>query len=205
MKELKLHGKLAAGRFAVVDDNDFGYINQFRWFFNGRYIYRRNCTNSSLPKTVLLHREIMGFPVGKLVDHEDRNPFNNTKRNLRVCSSSQNNVNRGKINGTINNFKGVNRSGNGAFKAEIKFGGKQIYIGSFYSELYASYAFDIASLIINEEFSSLNHDIDYSLNLNHWIELIEFNRTGNKNGHNFVEKVKKIGDSRRNERTQQES
>jgi hypothetical protein len=55
-----------------------GYI---RGNVNGKYLY--------------LHHLIMGNPKkGEEVDHIDRNTLNNTRKNLRIVSSSKNHINR---------------------------------------------------------------------------------------------------------------
>ena len=47
------------------------------------------------------------WPEGKEVDHKDRNKQNNSWTNLRVCTSSQNSMNKGLIKTNTSGAKGV--------------------------------------------------------------------------------------------------
>lgn len=53
-------------------------------------------------KLGLLHRYIVDCPSGKIVDHIDRNTFNNQKSNLRMCTYKINNINRNKCSSYTN-------------------------------------------------------------------------------------------------------
>lgn len=71
----------------------------------------------------------------KYCDHEDRNPFNNRKYNLRHATSSENSQNRGLQSNNRSGYTGVYlepRTGN--WYVQIKINGKQVHIGTFYSK-----------------------------------------------------------------------
>jgi hypothetical protein len=92
MKEIKL----TQGQVALVDDEDFEKINQFKWFAakKGKTFYAtRNITVNGKRKSALMHWYIMD---GKSIDHIDRNGCNNCRNNLRFCTHQENQMNNRK-------------------------------------------------------------------------------------------------------------
>lgn len=78
-----------------------------------------------------LHRYLINAPSGKVVDHIDRNPLNNRKTNLRICTQSDNAKNVGLRENTITGVKGIYRDKKkGRFHAAICVNKKKIYIGA---------------------------------------------------------------------------
>ncbi len=74
---------LTQGKFALVDDADFEYLNQFHWCYsNSGYAMRY--------KAILMHREILGTPKGFDTDHINYNKLDNRRSNLRIATKSQN-------------------------------------------------------------------------------------------------------------------
>ena len=62
-----------------------------------------------------------GFPAdGMVIDHRDRNPFNNVFSNLRLCTQRQNTWNQGLRKGNTSGVKGVNLLPTGRFHARIR-------------------------------------------------------------------------------------
>ncbi len=104
MKLIELVGKNGSivGNYAMVDDADYEWLNQWKWHCGGNgtgYAVR----SFPIPKTegiqkfkqVPMHRLIMQVSDPKIhVDHEDHNGFNNQRNNLRIATSSQNGANR---------------------------------------------------------------------------------------------------------------
>ncbi|MCK9461456.1 MAG: HNH endonuclease [Proteobacteria bacterium] len=94
--------KLTQGKYAIVDDKDFEYLNQFKWSFSGRYAQR-----VSRGKHIYMHRLILDFPSGVDIDHINCDKLDNRKSNLRVCTRSQNNANLPKPSHNTSGYKGV--------------------------------------------------------------------------------------------------
>jgi len=78
---------LTQGKFAQVDDEDFEYLNQWKWFalkdaqtfYAARGIY--------LKGNILMHRQLLGLTNSEVKgEHKDRNGLNNQKENLRVAT-----------------------------------------------------------------------------------------------------------------------
>lgn len=102
---------LTQNQHAMVDDDDFDYLNQFKWYAHKKKtdntFYARRCMyiSSSLEKTITMHFDILKV---KNADHIDGDGLNNQKSNLRKASYQQNNANRRKTKiVTSSAYKGV--------------------------------------------------------------------------------------------------
>lgn len=84
MKQIKV-GKL----FALVDDHDFEWLNQFKWALDKGYAY-----GYVKEKHVYMHSLILQTPKGMFSDHINRNRLDNRRENLRIVSHAENNKNR---------------------------------------------------------------------------------------------------------------
>lgn len=88
--KIELHGKLGAGKYVLVDDDDYEKYSKLKWNLSDTgYAVRKN-----KGKTTRLHREIMNCPDGKVVDHLNGNRLDCRKNNLRICSQKDNARNR---------------------------------------------------------------------------------------------------------------
>ena len=91
MKEIQLTN----GKIALVDDEDYEYINQFTWHSNSDG-YATRCAwieGTRTSKRYYMHRLIMNTPKGMFTDHINRDRLDNRKSNLRICNASQNRAN----------------------------------------------------------------------------------------------------------------
>jgi len=153
MKELKLSNTSVV---ACVDEEDFERLSAFNWCLSGHpgrfSIQRTNTYNKhiSLASEIMHQRKVM-------FDHRDRNPFNNTKANLRECSYSQNGMNRKKKSGCSSVYKGVSWcSATSKWRAHIKINGNLISLGCFREEKEAAKAYNNKALELFKEFANLN-------------------------------------------------
>jgi hypothetical protein len=93
--------------FALVDDEDFSYINQWKWFNHYGYArrskYRGGGAKNRKYKVIHMHRLIMQCPEGLQVDHINGDTLDNRRNNLRIVTASDNAKNRG---GSSNNTSG---------------------------------------------------------------------------------------------------
>lgn len=92
---LSKKGKHAGKYSAMVDDEDYSYLNQWNWTVliqkNTCYAYRNDYSDGRRKKKiVLMHRAILQAEEKYDVDHSDHNGLNNQRSNLRLCSTSQN-------------------------------------------------------------------------------------------------------------------
>lgn len=132
MKEIML----TQGKVALVDDEDYERLNQFKWyasFERGRFYAAKGVWNEGKHTTIRMHREIMNNPTGMDIDHINNNGLDNCKENLRICYRQQNMQNQRKAQQRNKlRIKGVHwREDAKKFRAGIKSNGKQIWLGYF--------------------------------------------------------------------------
>jgi phenylalanyl-tRNA synthetase alpha subunit len=167
--------ELTQGKVALVDDEDFDYLNQWKWHAarqrTGRFYAKRGKSIDGHVKNIWLHRIIMKTPPGLTVDHIDHDGLNCQKSNLRNCTISQNSKNRTPIgktkylgvsprskfqktklkDGTVKIYRNTP-----AYKAFIKSEKGRIYLGKYKDPIKAARAYDRAAKIIYGEFANLN-------------------------------------------------
>ncbi len=142
------HIPLTQGKFAIVDDEDYDYLMQWKWFAakdKNTYYAKRNQVVAEIKfgekrTTLSMHRIIMKTPIGMEVDHRDHNGINNRKKNMRNCSHMHNLQNKISIIGT-SQYKGVYKRGC-KWIAAIRHNRKIRHIGIYLSEETAAKAYD---------------------------------------------------------------
>lgn len=156
MKEIPL----THGLVALVDDEDFEWLSQWRWAARkGRNTFyaMRQVGKYPFDKNVHMHREIMQTPNGMVTDHIDKNGCNNQRSNLRVCTDTQNKANRGKQCNNTSGFKGVTwNKYEGRWVSKIEVSGKTLSLGYFSDPEIAARAYDEAAKKYHGEFANLN-------------------------------------------------
>ena len=154
--------KLTKGKYALVDDCDFEYLNQFKWCVNKSYtsdVYYvvRSKKIDGKWKQVRMHRLIMNAPKGMEVDHKDGDALNNQRCNLRVCTLTQNHLNRPSIKNCSSKYKGVSwLNMQQKWRVRISVNGKQRDIGCFNTELEAGIIANITIRRYHGEFARTN-------------------------------------------------
>lgn len=158
MKEINLN----RGYKAVVDEEDFGKVSQFKWHVQEgvNTVYARRNYRALDGKQVnqRMHRFILDLPPGTKpsVDHKDGDGLNNRRENLRVCTSAENARNQPAYKNKSSKFKGVIRRPGGKWEATITVDGKHKYVGWFMSEELAARAYDVAATENFGQFARLN-------------------------------------------------
>ena len=93
-------GIIEDGSQFIFDKEDYDLISQFCWHKHHQYFEAKDIR--SVPnKTIYIHKLLMNCEyAGRSVkvDHQDGDPSNNRKSNLRIATTSENNANR-KSNG----------------------------------------------------------------------------------------------------------
>ena len=154
--------ELTQGKFAMVDDEDFEYLNQYKWFAaKQKYTYyacRKSSKINGKRHTIIMHRVIMKLDSNDLiVDHKDHDGLNNMRSNLRLCNKSQNGANSIKSIGLSSKFKGVcwNKE-KMKWECKIKVSHKRLFLGYFKTEIEAAISYNNAAILHFGEFAELN-------------------------------------------------
>lgn len=153
---------LSRGKFALVDDEDYEFLMQWKWHANNHgYAVRSQNTKDengvNFKSMVCMHRVLINAPKDKHVDHIDFDKLNNRKVNLRLCTLSENNRNNPKRSHNTSGYKGVYlNKRNGKWFASIGFNGRFIYIGIFKDIKDAARAYNAAAIKYHGEFAVLN-------------------------------------------------
>ena len=161
MKEIYLR----SGEIALVDDEDYEYLNQWEWVGAKNrpraetYVVRYKWVSEKKGNDCIrMHRVIMNTPVNLQVDHIDHNGLNNQKSNLRNCTQSQNQANRTTYGSS--KYLGVHKynfgSKKGWYVAHIKKEGKYFSLGYFKTEKEAAMVRDKKAIELYGEFAKLN-------------------------------------------------
>lgn len=156
MKEIPL----TKGYVALVDDDDYERVSKHKWRATwterSSTIYAtRQAQAGGVRWEMKLHRFILNAPKGFVVDHIDRNGLNCQKSNLRLCTLSQNQANRGLAKNNTTGRKGVTRQRtNNRWGAKIMVDKKDIWLGTYNSIDEASQAYAEAAKKYFGEFGS---------------------------------------------------
>jgi hypothetical protein len=117
--------------YSKVDDEDFNILKEYKWSLDGDRgnSYLRN------KKLGAIHRFIMKCPKNKEVDHINRDRSDNRKQNLRICTRSQNMMNRTKYKNGKTGYKNIGfvnkRKSCHPWYVGIRKDKKHYYLGSY--------------------------------------------------------------------------
>jgi len=147
---------LIRGLEVLVDDEDVAFVTQHKWYVAKRNYLFRYIGHSSNFK--YLHHELLGATRHSHVDHINHNTLDNQRANLRICSISQNAMNRNKRPNTSSRFKGVSfYKRYKKWKARVKIDETEIWLGYFNDEINAAKAYNEAAKKYFGEFAQLNN------------------------------------------------
>jgi len=155
--------KLTQGQFAIVDDADYDWLNQWKWCANKMgenfYAIRMSPMKAGKRFVISMARQILGLEHKdkQLSDHINHITLDNRRANLRICTYSQNAMNRKLRSDTSSKYKGVfwyRRYKK--WKVQIRIGRAIKHIGFFISEKEAALAYNKAAKKHYGKFAYLN-------------------------------------------------
>ena len=148
---------LTQGKFALVDDEDFAYLNQWKWstHSNGYAIRSEN------RKMVYMHRLIVNALDGMDIDHINGDGLDNRRSNLRICSHMQNMRNMKSHKDGSSKYKGVcwhqaAKKWVVSIYVDVNGKGKNIHLGLYKKEIDAAIAYNLAAVQYYGKFAKLN-------------------------------------------------
>lgn len=151
---------LTRGKFALVDDADFEWLNKWKWsaskhrntWYAVRMIEWKKPT-----RMVYMHRSILDLPENIRCDHKNRYGLDNQRQNLRCATASQNSFNQGIRSNNKSGFKGVSwNSHAGKWQVFIRGNGVRLYLGIYASIKKAAFVYDDAAKLLHGDFARLN-------------------------------------------------
>jgi hypothetical protein len=150
---------LTMGYIAVIDAADVPLVEGRNWCADRR-IKQVYATGTILQggryRSVRLHRFLLGLGGDQtvMVDHRDGDGLNNRRANLRVCTNSENGMNRGAQQNSASGIKGVWwDSKRGKWIAEVHVAGVRKFCSSFETLEAASSAYAEAAAQFHGQFA----------------------------------------------------
>jgi hypothetical protein len=161
MKEIKL----TKGQVALVDDEDFEYLNQWKWcalknkhtFYVTRGINHKLENGKIYKEYIYMHRLILNTPKGLCTDHINHNGLDNRKENLRIVTQRGNMQNLKLKPKYVGIWKNYNK-----YVASLRINGKHKYLGNFNTpeeaqEAYYKAANELDNNILNSIYSLIQN------------------------------------------------
>lgn len=157
MKEIPL----TQGYKALVDDEDYEFLNQRKWqaVVKPHTVYaRRHFVVDGKERTEWMHRVILGITDPDIhADHRDLDGLNNQRENLRACTKADNNRNQGPRKGCTSEYKGVGwLKRDRKWWSKIRIGDNVINLGKYTNEIDAAMAYNEKAKELFGEFAWLN-------------------------------------------------
>jgi hypothetical protein len=156
MKEIQL----TQNKVALIDDEDYALVNQYKWYTHkDKYTWyaRHNLYVEGKPTALLMHRLILNAAKGLEIDHIDRYGLNNQKENLRISTRTENARNRTKQKNNTSGYKGVYwHKTVQKWTANIVHHKNHIHLGVFSTIEEAVLAYNTAAISLFGEFAYLN-------------------------------------------------
>ena len=119
--------------YALVDDADFAWLNQWDWYLEKTYAARKEWATGK-HHTIYLHRQILGLERGdpRMGEHENRDRLDYRRSNLRIAGQghSDNQQNVGLRADNTSGYRGVTWHKLGRkWAARVKLNGKDHHLG----------------------------------------------------------------------------
>jgi hypothetical protein len=156
-KQISLHGKYGAGKYVLVDDEDYESLNKYKWFSDKHGYASRGVSQNGKPQRILMHRVILETPKGLVTDHINGNRLDNRRSNLRIATQTENTYNSKPKSGSSVPYKGVCWDKmRGMWQVRVMIGGKVQFHEYVDNAKYAGRLYDFYARKIFGEYAYLN-------------------------------------------------
>ena len=138
---------LSQNKYAIVDNIDYEWLSEYRWYccwspHKKTYYAQASVKIDGKYKSVFMHRLILNVPQGKQTDHKNGKGYDNRRKNIKICTASENQHNQHVVRGR-SKYRGVSWSkSNNKWRASIMYNGISYYLGFFDSEIDAENAYE---------------------------------------------------------------
>lgn len=124
--EVVLYNKYCEERARTkIDIQDIELVKNIKWSYANGYVRNSN-------QNIIMHRLITNAPEGMVVDHINRDPLDNRRFNLRICTQTQNLMNKVVRKDASSGVKGVfYHKRDKLWIARIHANSKRIRLGGF--------------------------------------------------------------------------
>ena len=162
MKKIQLGGHTKKSKirgYAIVDDWNYNWLNQWRWSLHpSGYAYRlRYNSKKGKYENISMHQIIHKNPKGSQTDHINRDPLDNREQNLRTATSSQNRMNIDLKRNNTSGYKGVYwHKRDKQWMVRIQKDYKQIFLGNFHDKKIAALRYNIEARELFGKYAKLN-------------------------------------------------
>jgi hypothetical protein len=146
---------LTRGKVALVDDADYEYLSQYKWFTDKGIYAARNIRVDGKQTLSYMHVEIMGKRDGMEIDHIDLDGLNNQRENLRHCTHAENMKNRKMSRANTSGYRGIVKAGL-RYQATVMADGIAYYSDKFDNIMDAAKEHDKLAIEHHGEFAVLN-------------------------------------------------
>ncbi len=150
---------LTQGKVALVDDEDFERVNQFKWcamnpYPDTWYAVRSITVGYKRYALQTMHRFILNVD-SEHVDHLNHNGLDNRRGNLRPCTASENFHNRRAHKNNSSGYVGVSKARN-KWRASLCMNYQVFDLGFYRTPEEAARAYDGKAKELFGEFARLN-------------------------------------------------
>ena len=132
MKKINISTSKYPNQYAVVDKENFEWLNQWKWRTHSKGYAIRMAGGRKNAHVIYMHRLINDTPDGLETDHINQNKLDNRKDNLRSVTRTQNKFNTGLWCKNTSGYKGVTWNKQvSKWQSQIGLNNKNIVLGYF--------------------------------------------------------------------------
>lgn len=144
--------ELTQGKHTMVDDEDYEWLSCYKWC-TSNHSGTDYVINSKLE---YMHRLILCPPYGMVCDHINHDGLDNQKENIRVCTSSENQINKKPQLGFTSKYKGVYWHIRNKWASLIKINQRGYHCGLYINEEDAALVYNLYAITIFGKYAYLN-------------------------------------------------